>query len=77
MFGSWDWIADGCAVFRVPETATVLMSGGISFGELNQEQVRNAHARKNCLPHVWAYVNKYPSVHCAQFDIFNAKSTHY
>ena len=26
-------------VFRVPETATVLMSGGISFGELNEEQV--------------------------------------
>lgn len=29
----------GWKVFRVPETATVLMSGGISFGELNQEQV--------------------------------------
>ena len=26
-------------VFRVPETATVLMSGGIAFGELNEEQV--------------------------------------
>ena len=24
---------------RVPETATVLMSGGISFGDLNEEQV--------------------------------------
>ena len=30
----------GWKVFRVPETATVLMSGGISFGELNEEQVR-------------------------------------
>jgi len=29
----------GWKVFRVPETATVLMSGGISFGDLNQEQV--------------------------------------
>jgi hypothetical protein len=29
-----------CLVFRVPETATILMSGGISFGELNQEQVK-------------------------------------
>lgn len=29
----------GWKVFRVPETATILMSGGISFGELNQEQV--------------------------------------
>ena len=29
----------GWKVFRVPETATVLMSGGISFGELNEEQV--------------------------------------
>ena len=26
-------------VFRVPETATVLMSGGIAFGDLNQEQI--------------------------------------
>jgi hypothetical protein len=26
-------------VFRVPETATVLMSGGIAFGDLNEEQV--------------------------------------
>ena len=32
----------GWKVFRVPETATVLMSGGISFGELNEEQV-NIH----------------------------------
>ena len=29
----------GWKVFRVPETATVLMSGGIAFGELNEEQV--------------------------------------
>lgn len=29
----------GWKVFRVPETATVLMSGGIAFGELNNEQV--------------------------------------
>jgi len=29
----------GWKVFRVPETATVLMSGGISFGDLNEEQV--------------------------------------
>lgn len=29
----------GWKVFRVPETATVLMSGGIAFGELNSEQV--------------------------------------
>jgi len=29
----------GWKVFRVPETATVLMSGGISFGDLNTEQV--------------------------------------
>jgi hypothetical protein len=29
----------GWKVFRVPETATVLMSGGIAFGELNAEQV--------------------------------------
>jgi len=29
----------GWKVFRVPETATVLMSGGISFGELNEEQI--------------------------------------
>ena len=29
----------GWKVFRVPETATVLMSGGISFGELSEEQV--------------------------------------
>ena len=26
-------------MFRVPETATVLMSGGIAFGNLNEEQV--------------------------------------
>merc|ERR1711934_1026812 len=29
----------GWKVFRVPETATVLMSGGIAFGNLNEEQV--------------------------------------
>ena len=29
----------GWKVFRVPETATVLMSGGIAFGELTEEQV--------------------------------------
>jgi len=29
----------GWKVFRVPETATVLMSGGISFGELSEEQI--------------------------------------
>lgn len=29
----------GWKVFRVPETATVLMSGGIAFGELNEKQV--------------------------------------
>ena len=29
----------GWKVFRVPETATVLMSGGIAFGDLNEEQV--------------------------------------
>jgi len=29
----------GWKVYRVPETATVLMSGGISFGDLNTEQV--------------------------------------
>ena len=29
----------GWKVFRVPETATVLMSGGIAFGELNEEQI--------------------------------------
>ena len=29
----------GWKVFRVPEAATVLMSGGIAFGELNEEQV--------------------------------------
>lgn len=29
----------GWKVFRVPETATVLMSGGISFGDLTEEQV--------------------------------------
>ena len=29
----------GWKVFRVPETATVLMSGGIAFGELNDEQI--------------------------------------
>lgn len=29
----------GWKVYRVPETATVLMSGGIAFGELNEEQV--------------------------------------
>eukprot|EP00095_Tigriopus_kingsejongensis_P003872 maker-scaffold387_size188669-snap-gene-0.14 protein:Tk03872 transcript:maker-scaffold387_size188669-snap-gene-0.14-mRNA-1 annotation:"hypothetical protein EAI_01984" len=29
----------GWKVYRVPETATVLMSGGIAFGELNTEQV--------------------------------------
>merc|ERR1711963_84189 len=33
-FGNLGW-----KVFRVPETATVLMSGGIAFGELNEEQV--------------------------------------
>ena len=31
----------GWKVFRVPETATVLMSGGIAFCELNQEQVED------------------------------------
>ena len=31
----------GWKVFRVPETATVLMSGGISFGDLTPEQVRH------------------------------------
>ena len=30
----------GWKVFRVPETATVLMSGGIAFGDLNEEQVQ-------------------------------------
>ena len=29
----------GWKVFRVPETAPVLMSGGIAFGELNEEQI--------------------------------------
>jgi hypothetical protein len=29
----------GWKVFRVPETATVLMSGGIAFGDLNEEQI--------------------------------------
>jgi len=29
----------GWKVFRVPETATVLMSGGIAFGNLNEEQI--------------------------------------
>ena len=29
----------GWKVFRVPETATVLLSGGISFGDLTKEQV--------------------------------------
>ena len=32
-------------VFRVPETATVLMSGGIAFGELNQDQVIDFQVR--------------------------------
>jgi hypothetical protein len=32
-------------VFRVPETATVLMSGGIAFGELNEEQVMDFQVR--------------------------------
>ena len=36
----------GWKVFRVPETATVLMSGGISFGELNEEQVNFDQRRK-------------------------------
>ncbi len=35
----------GWKVFRVPETATVLMSGGIAFGELNQEQVEDFQVR--------------------------------
>ncbi len=51
-------------MFRVPETATVLMSGGISFGELNQEQVRNAHAQKNFM---YGHMLKYPSVHSLTF----------
>jgi hypothetical protein len=29
----------GWKVYRVPETATVLMSGGIAFEELNDDQV--------------------------------------
>ena len=37
----------GWKVYRVPETATVLMSGGISFGELNDEQVFDFQVRKN------------------------------
>ena len=36
----------GWKVYRVPETATVLMSGGISFGELNDEQVFDFQVRK-------------------------------
>ena len=39
----------GWKVFRVPETATVLMSGGIAFGELNQEQVMDFQVRTNCM----------------------------
>jgi hypothetical protein len=35
----------GWKVFRVPETATVLMSGGIAFGELNEVQVMDFQAR--------------------------------
>jgi hypothetical protein len=35
----------GWKVFRVPETATVLMSGGVAFGELNEEQVFDFQAR--------------------------------
>ena len=35
----------GWKVFRVPETASVLMSGGIAFGELNQEQVEDFQVR--------------------------------
>ena len=35
----------GWKVFRVPETATVLMSGGIAFGELNEEQVMDFQVR--------------------------------
>ena len=36
----------GWKVFRVPETATVLMSGGIAFGELNEEQIFDFQVKK-------------------------------
>ena len=46
----------GWKVFRVPETATVLMSGGVAFGELNEEQVRDFQVSVTitmygCMPH--------------------------
>ena len=41
----------GWKVFRVPETATVLMSGGISFGELNEEQVTIKSTSIQITPH--------------------------
>ena len=45
----------GWKVFRVPETATVLMSGGISFGELNEEQVKGPFRQfKECMEKVWS-----------------------
>ena len=37
----------GWKVFRVPETATVLMSGGIAFGELNDEQVMDFQVKRS------------------------------
>ena len=38
----------GWKVFRVPETATVLMSGGIAFGELNDEQIFDFQVKPKC-----------------------------
>ncbi|CAH1405721.1 unnamed protein product [Nezara viridula] len=39
----------GWKVFRVPETATVLLSGGIKFSDLNADQGDDTHTCARCV----------------------------
>ena len=55
----------GWKVFRVPETATVLMSGGIAFGELNEEQIFDFQVKKLLLKKLFKKSRKKISIFIA------------
>ena len=55
----------GWKVFRVPETATVLMSGGIAFGELNEEQIFDFQVKKFLLKKLFKKSRKKNSIFIA------------
>ena len=55
----------GWKVFRVPETATVLMSGGIAFGELNEEQIFDFQVKKFLLKKLFKKSRKKISIFIA------------